>query len=125
MKENVTAPRSIEGDWNWRESCVNRQNGWVALEETSEGERIWSFIGGSTMSYTEGNLTRSICEYRYDPDKLLLSIKGFDIDANGKPLSKTVQEYRVEFSAPAEMYLYELEDELDEDEPLRLTLRKI
>ncbi len=125
MKEDVTAPRSIEGDWDWRETCVDRQGEWVALEDSPAGGHHWSFIGDNTMAYDEGSLTRSICEYRYDPDNLRLTLKGFYLDDKGEPRSKIVQTYRVEFPVPSEIYLYESEGDEPGEGSLRLTLRKI
>lgn len=128
MKKDVVVPRTIEGDWDWRETRVNRQGEWVALENSPADGHIWRFIGDNTMSCDEGDRTRSICESRYDPDNLLLTLKGFYLDDKGEPQSKIVQTYRVEFPAPSEMYLYELDDDepgAEESLRLTLTLRKI
>ena len=126
MEINEVTPRSIEGDWDWREISSNQPEGWTTILEKSKREHIWGFIGDKMMISTEGDYLRYVVEYCYDPDKLRLSLRGHQLDDKAEPEILVQEEYRVEFVSPTEMYLYDLEDvEPGEEESLRLTLRKV
>ena len=126
MKKMEFIPRSIEGDWDWRQTCANQPEGWITLQNKPEGEHIWSFIGNGTMISTEKGQLWYVVEYRYDPDLLYLSLNGWLLDSRAKREMLVREESRVEFPGPSEMYLYDLEDvEPGEEELLRLTLCKV
>ena len=126
MKKIESIPHSIEGDWDWRETCAHLPEGWITLQKKSKGEHIWGFIGSDMMLSTENNQLWYVIEYRYDPDQLRLTLNGWLLDDHAEREMLVREEYRVEFANPSEMYLYDLEDvEAGEEELLRLTLRRI
>ena len=132
MEINEVTPRSIEGDWDWREISSNSPKGWDTILERPERGHIWGFIGQENMISTERDgdgereWIRYAVRYHYDPDKLRLTLDGYQLDDKGEPETRVQEHYRVEFVSPTEMYLYDLEDvEPGEEESLRLTLRKV
>lgn len=130
MKNEEIIPRSIEGDWDWREISSNQSKGWTVILKRPEREHIWGFTGKENMISTERNGEREwiryVVRYHYDPDKLRLTLDGYQLDNKGEPETRVQEHYRVEFVSPTEMYLYDLEDvEPGEAESLRLMLHKL
>ena len=125
MTKNETAPRSIEGDWDWRETSINLPEGWIVFEKKPYGCHVWSFLGGGIMLSREAGRLRYVVEYRYNPDELRLALNGWQLDDRGERETPVRETYRVEFPGPAEMYLYDLDDlHPGEEESLRLKFRK-
>jgi hypothetical protein len=127
MKTNEIAPRSIEGDWDWRTIDSNVTDGWKTILEKPEKEHVWSFAADKTMVSREGDHILFEVEYDYDPDNMRLSLDGRRFFDEGKTDVPVEEYYRVEFASPAEMYLYDLDgvEVGNEEESLRLLLRKI
>ncbi len=126
MKKEEITPRSIEGDWDWRETSAKQADGWATIETKPEGDHIWHFIGDDTMLSTEKEWMRYVVKYRFDPEKLRLSLDGWQLDDKGERESLIRKRYRVEFPNHSELYLYDLEDVAPgEAEALRLRLRKV
>ena len=125
MKNEEIGPRTIEGDWDWREINANLNGKWVTLEEKPAGDHVWSFIGNSTMLSQAWEQLRYVATYRFDPVKLLLALDGWRLDRHCEREMIIRERYRMEFPSPSEMLLYDLEDvEPGTEETRRLKLRK-
>ena len=126
MKNEEITPRTIEGDWDWRETDACLRGRWMTLEEKPTGDHIWSFIGNGTMLSQEWGQLRYVATYRFDFEQLRLALDGWSLDDRGERRAIIRERYRVEFPSPFEMLLYDLEDvEPGTEETRRLKFRKL
>lgn len=126
MKKSEAKPLGVEGDWDWCEIAANLPGGWIILENKPKGSHTWGFIGNDIMISNERAYVRYVVKYRYDPEKLRLTLYGHSLDDKGEPEILIKENYRVEFPASTEMFLYDLDDvEPGEEESLRLRFRRI
>lgn len=127
MKNIEITPYLIEGEWDWREISANMTQGWVTLSEMCKAAHIWCFRADGVMTSKEDGHPRYVVKFLFDHQRLRLTLDGYLINNQGEPHTLIYEQYRVEFTTPSELYLYDLEDvEVgQEEESLRLKFQKI